>query len=220
MNGTLHVLKSLNESQILAMASESVACAPTRSFVRDWTLESIEGELMGVVVSPEEHEREKRLDQGGKLFRELSCSRCHVADAGGKTLGPQLTAIREKLKSDQISRHDLVQSLVTPSAKIDDLHRTTTVIDGNGRVISGIVVDRSVETLTLAVNPESESRTVTIPNADVEELHKSNVSLMPQGLLNTLEAAEILSLIEFLESTRSPVDDSAESDRSGVDRRP
>ena len=63
-----------------------------------------------------------------------------------------------------------------------------------GRVISGFVVAENPTALTVA----SLNERVTIPTAEIQERQTSTQSMMPEGLLQGLTAAEIRDLIAYL----------------------
>ena len=116
------------------------------------------------------------------------CAACHRMHGEGGTLGPDLTGS---------GRHDLdylLANIVTPSATVSPDYRMRQVVLSDGRVLSGIVVRRTAETLLLGT-PTGEE---TVPSADVEAVIDGGVSLMPEGLLDRLDDAEAIDLIRFL----------------------
>ena len=116
------------------------------------------------------------------------CAACHRMHGEGGTLGPDLTGS---------GRHDLdylLANIVTPSATVSPDYRMRQVVLADGRVLSGIVVRRTSETLLLRT-PTGEE---TVPSADVDAVIDGGVSLMPEGLLDRLDNAEAIDLIRFL----------------------
>jgi hypothetical protein len=63
-----------------------------------------------------------------------------------------------------------------------------------GRVLSGIVIRRTAELLLLRTQTGEEA----IPVDDVDEVIDGGVSLMPEGILDRLDAAEVADLFRFL----------------------
>ena len=66
----------------------------------------------------------------------------------------------------------------------------------DGRVINGVVVEKSEKTLTV----QTQTDRVTIQRADIEEQKVSTLSLMPDGLFQTLTEDQVRDLIGYLMS--------------------
>ncbi len=108
---------------------------------------------------------------------------------GGK-IGPELTGSQRK------NIEDLVQNLVDPNAIVGRDFQMTLFITNAGRTISGIVAEENAQTVTIQTPTEK----VVLPTADIDERNKSNVSMMPEGLLKTLSQQQILDLFAYLQS--------------------
>ena len=54
--------------------------------------------------------------------------------------------------------------------------------------------------LLLAENPLLPDQTIKIPKVDVLKRKRSDLSIMPAGLLNNLSKQEVLDLLAYLES--------------------
>jgi putative heme-binding domain-containing protein len=67
----------------------------------------------------------------------------------------------------------------------------------DGRVINGVVVERSAATLVV----QAASERLTIPANEVVEIRQTAESLMPEGLLTNLTVAEVRDLVGYLQST-------------------
>jgi putative heme-binding domain-containing protein len=92
----------------------------------------------------------------------------------------------------------LLDNIVDPSAVVNADFRMTVVELKDGRTLNGLVASRTERTVTLKTMTE----TVTIERAQIEGLHESSLSLMPEGLLETLSEKEVRDLIAYL---RHPV---------------
>jgi putative heme-binding domain-containing protein len=66
----------------------------------------------------------------------------------------------------------------------------------NGRVLNGII--KREDDRTLAVQTQNEL--IVLPKNEIEERQKSNISLMPEGLLDKLNSNEIRDLVAYLAS--------------------
>lgn len=132
-------------------------------------------------------------ERGEKMFFAngmLQCNQCHKVADRGKSLGPDLSDIGKKR-----NREELLQSLLVPSDKIDPAYQTYLVQTVDGRVLSGLLVERTDNRVKLA---DVEHREVEIATADIEQMNASPQSLMPDGVLRELTAQEAADLLAFL----------------------
>lgn len=197
MNGVLHVVRSLDDvpSDVLA-ASQSAAPAagPTRPFVRKWEVVDLEPELAKL-------DGERNLLQGQKLFTELACVKCHQLAGQGGNVGPDLVDVRKKLSDMKMTRNDLLVELLVPSKKIDEKFRTVTIQKFDGTLVNGLIVRETPTEVHLASNPldaHAPAEPIVIPITEIEERFPSQVSLMPEGLLNTCTVEEVLDLVAYV----------------------
>lgn len=134
---------------------------------------------------------------GQRQFKQASCYSCHKMRGEGGVVGPELTAINEKHKKPI----DVLQHIIEPSKEIDDKYAMMTVIDIDGKTYRGIVVERSDEELTLNEKPTESCAPTVIRIEDIDEEFKSEISAMPEKLLNTIvEANEVYDLIAYIMS--------------------
>jgi putative heme-binding domain-containing protein len=137
--------------------------------------------------------------RGAVVFyqQHLSCTRCHLADKAEDRLGPDLSALDKAKVSDA----QLVESVLEPSKRIDGKFSTVSVLTFGGVVHTGLLVEETKETVTLRAG--TNFARVQIPQDDIEELKKSDLSLMPAGQVNTLASRQqFLDLIKYLAEIR------------------
>jgi putative heme-binding domain-containing protein len=108
----------------------------------------------------------------------------------GAKIGPDLTG------GQRSSLDYLLQNIVDPSAVVAPAYRMSTVALNDGRVLNGIVVDQPGPTLAI----QTPTERLIINRADVEQIRKSELSLMPDGLLDVLPESEIRNLFAYLMS--------------------
>jgi putative membrane-bound dehydrogenase-like protein len=129
------------------------------------------------------------LVKGRQVFQRL-CGQCHLLhDAGGK-LAPDLTG------SDRRNLTYILDNVLDPNADIGKDYEYTTFTLEDGRVLLGVVVgetDNSVAINTL----EGE---VTVSMADLKKREQLPISMMPEGLFQTLTDEEVLDLVRYLQS--------------------
>ena len=134
-------------------------------------------------------------DQAGGVT--VSCGGCHRVQGQGQWVGPDLSTIGTKYGKDE-----LLRSILNPSAAIGYNFRTTIVSTADGRTASGLAVEDTPDRLVLK---SSDGSRVVLNARDVEERATSDVSLMPEGLAETMTDQELVDLLAFLSGLRSPV---------------
>ena len=141
------------------------------------------------------------LRHGREIFTQ-TCFACHQLYGEGGNIGPELTGV---------NRTDLVYllgNILTPSAVIQDDYKMTMVFTEDGRVYSGILAGEDRRQLRLKVANETEP--VVIAKSQIEDRVLSELSMMPEGLLDAFKDQEILDLIAYLRSLQQvPMQDAA-----------
>jgi putative heme-binding domain-containing protein len=163
-----------------------VAVAANRAFVKAWTLD----DLAPVV---EKGLRGRNYDRGRTLFSAVGCFACHRYNNEGGSVGPDLTGV-----PGRFSPRDLLESIILPSKEISDQYGAVVIALEDGRVVTGRIVNLhgdTMQVLTDMLNPNSQ---VGVNQTQVEEMKPSPVSMMPEGLLNTLSQDEVLDLLAYL----------------------
>ncbi len=131
----------------------------------------------------------KKADLGnGRLLFSKTCQQCHVLYGEGGKIGPDLTG------SNRSNLDYLLSNLLDPSAEIGQDYRMSVVSTKDGRVLTGMVVERTASRLTLQTATE---RLVLAPQ-DVESVTDSPVSMMPEGQLDTLTREQVRDLLGYL----------------------
>lgn len=136
--------------------------------------------------------------RGRQLFFDeprTKCVTCHKLEGRGGEVGPDLSAVGGKF-----GRPHLIESLLEPSRQIVEGFRSSIVVLSDGRVLTGVVKEASPGSFLLV---DGEGRRHILRTADVEQRTDSDVSLMPENLMNGLTAEEFTDLVAFLESCRS-----------------
>jgi putative heme-binding domain-containing protein len=120
------------------------------------------------------------------------CTRCHVVGAGVSTVGPSLNGIGTRL-----SREELLQSLIDPSAKIAPGFGQVTVTLMNGQKVEGTLRAETATTLSIE-DPTSGLR--EIAKSDVASGSNAVSAMPPMGLL--LKPREIRDVVEAMAQQR------------------
>jgi putative heme-binding domain-containing protein len=128
--------------------------------------------------------------RGREVFQK-ACAGCHRMFGEGGALGPDLSG------AERGDLDFLLTSLVDPSALIRGEYEGRTVALKDGRVLTGLVVEENGASLTLV---DSQQQKTTIGRGEVEEMGAAPLSIMPDGLLDTMKDEEIRDLFRFLQS--------------------
>jgi putative heme-binding domain-containing protein len=168
-------------------AATSTEPVVSRPFVKNWTLE----ELVPLVDQGMRGGRD--YDRGRGLFAATRCFSCHRFANEGGGLGPDLSGV-----AGRFSVRDLLESIVTPSKVISDQYEAVTIVTEDGRAITGRIVNLSDDNLILNSDMLDPNKMVNVKRKDIEEMKRSPVSMMPEGLLNTLKADEVQDLMAYL----------------------
>ena len=62
------------------------------------------------------------------------------------------------------------------------------------------MIRQDANSIYLSNDPENPDQLLEIPREDIEEQMLSEISIMPTGLLNTLQKEEILDLLAYVEA--------------------
>jgi putative heme-binding domain-containing protein len=126
----------------------------------------------------------------GRAVFAKTCKQCHTLfDEGGK-VGPEITG------ANRSDLDYLLSNIMDPSAVVGADYMATVIRTKNGRVLTGIIKQEDPNTITLA----TENDTIIIPAGDVDARKKSEISMMPEGLLQNLPFGEARDLIAYLMS--------------------
>lgn len=127
---------------------------------------------------------------GQQVFARV-CANCHRVGDKGYQFGPELTQVAVRL-----NRHDLIESIVEPSAKMDKKYISEQIRTSDDEVLIGFVAKETDDELVLSL-PEGKSRTLN-KQEDIAERKQALQSSMPENLGVTVAPTEFLDLIEYL----------------------
>jgi putative heme-binding domain-containing protein len=128
--------------------------------------------------------------EGRALFQK-TCASCHVLYGVGRRLGPDLTGSNRK------NLDYLLENILDPSATVGAGFRAVIVALDDGRVLNGVISEENDRTLTLQTAQEP----VILDRRTIEAMKPTNLSLMPDGLLQKMSKEQVRDLISYLMST-------------------
>jgi putative heme-binding domain-containing protein len=124
------------------------------------------------------------------------CKNCHEADDRANSLGPTIQEINKKYPKPV----ELLQHVLQPSLKVEEAFAAHVVLMNDGRVFQGLLVE---QTDTEVVLKTAEKKVVRLKRSEIEEMKRSDKSLMPDQVLADLTAQEAADLFEYLRSLGS-----------------
>lgn len=132
--------------------------------------------------------------QGHALFTR-HCAACHTLFGEGAKIGPDLTTANRQ------DRDALLLNIVDPNVIVRKEYLSSTIATSDGRILTGLVVESTADTLVLADTKGEKTR---ILRHDVAKIADAPVSLMPERLLSTLKPNELRDLFAYLQADRPP----------------
>jgi putative membrane-bound dehydrogenase-like protein len=128
-------------------------------------------------------------DKGrGRALFNAACAVCHRLYGHGGDSGPDLTGSgRENLDY-------LLENIVDPSAVVSADFKVTVVTLKDGRVFNGVITAQNNRTVSLKIM----TGTLTLARAEIEEMEPSELSLMPEGLMDGWPMDRVRDLIGYL----------------------
>ena len=168
-------IDSTHSNQLIARFKEINA-----KFSPDSTAAAYEGALMGGNAL-----------RGEMIFfnhQTAQCLRCHSFDDTGGTAGPRLNGVATRL-----SRQQILESLINPSARLAPKFGTVALELKNGKTIRGILQEEKTSGLILKIGDQPDT---LIQKADIVKRANGASSMPPMKYLLTKK--EIRDLVSFL----------------------
>lgn len=158
-----------------------------RPLVKEWKLADIapavESSLKGG----------RSFEQGRAIFGQAGCAACHRYNGEGASVGPDLTTV-----SGRFSPRDLLESIIDPNKEISDQYGAIVIKKKDGDVVVGRVGNLNGDNLMVIENMFAPNDFTNVKRGDIETIHPSTTSMMPEGLLNYFSEAEIKDLVAYM----------------------
>jgi putative heme-binding domain-containing protein len=88
---------------------------------------------------------------------------------------------------------------VNPNAEIREGYENYFVTTKDGRMLSGFLADKDTRVVVLR---GIDGENITLPQDQVQEMKSAGLSLMPEGLLDSLNEQQVRDLFGYLRSTQ------------------
>ncbi|HMB93080.1 MAG TPA: HEAT repeat domain-containing protein, partial [Rhodothermales bacterium] len=204
---TLGTLQTTEANAVLEAQLDQLVAGTLRPEIQLDVMEAVDSSGSAPLTTRLEQYREARPDddlvavyrealeggdprEGAQIFyrnESAQCVRCHAVGDYGGGVGPNLLGIGSVL-----SREQLLESLVDPSARIAPGYGIETVTLENGQTLSGTVRQETASQLIMLVD-EEERR---IDKAEIAQRQHAPSSMPPMG--SVLTRRQLRDLVAFL----------------------
>ena len=129
-------------------------------------------------------------ERGAAVFQQR-CATCHRHGDVGRDVGARLSALQNK------STEFLLTAILDPNRATEAKYTAYSVLMQDGRVLSGMIVEETATSLTLA---KADGNRDVLLRIDIEELSGTGKSFMPEGLERDLTPEQRADVIAFVQS--------------------
>ena len=156
---------------------------PGRAYTVKETVASLPAKLTG-----------RDFARGKAMFSATACIICHrIGSEGSSGVGPDLSGA-----GNRYSIRDLLENIIDPSAVISDQFGTEQIERTDGDPLVGRVVGEENGELLVMANPFAPDEKTKVKTTAVKARKPFPVSMMPPGLINSLNQDELQDLLAYL----------------------
>ena len=138
---------------------------------------------------------DRDFEQGKAMYAATTCKACHTMRGEGGATGPDLTQLYTRF-----SAKDMIEAISEPNKSISDQYAATQFTLKNGNSIVGRLVNEDKLAYYVSQNPYAPESLEKVLKKNVSSTKLSNVSIMFQGLMNSLNEEEFKDLMAYLMS--------------------
>ncbi len=99
--------------------------------------------------------------------------------------------------ADKYPRRELIEQILRPSATIKAGYEQSTIVTRDGRTIVGRITRLQKSMVKLI---DAAGKTIDVLGPDIEEMHQSTISMMPDNLVLTISREQFSDLVAYLET--------------------
>lgn len=174
------------DEAVLARAKE-VLPAPTDK--ADNTLPANPYAIVNRIGDPEKGEQVFRSTTGPK------CASCHSLDPSMELAGPTLATIGSKY-----DKRGLLDAILSPSAGIAPEYYVYILDTTTQGLVVGVIAEDTPEQVVVRNEFGDEIR---LKPEEITDRRKSNLSMMPEDIVNTMTEQELIDLLEYLATLKA-----------------
>jgi len=196
------LLDAIEEKRIDANELTAYSARQIRSLGDDKLTEKLSKHWGGLRETPKDKAKqissikkwlnEKKLAQAdthkGKHLFTKHCASCHQLFGEGGKIGPDITGAQRR------NLDYMLENIVDPSAAVAKDYQMETLLTADGRVVTGLVASATENTITV----QTVNEKLVFPADEIEDRTKSELSIMPEGLLDPLSQKDIRDLMGYL----------------------
>lgn len=157
-------------------------------------LQSGSGDRADVVKRYQDVVRMSGDPKRGKVVFEENCGRCHIPGKSGGRVGPDLSGVNNK------SKEEILNSILNPSESIEPRFTNYVLTTKDGRTYDGVIAQETPGAITLRAGTDQGDE--TIPRDRILEMRASSISLMPDGLEESISKQDLANVISYLRGGR------------------
>jgi putative heme-binding domain-containing protein len=137
---------------------------------------------------------EANASKGRRVFQQV-CMACHKMYGEGGIIGPDITG------SNRADLDYLLLNIFDPSGDIPDAYQMVMITTKSGQLLAGTVTGEDDQKVVLNMIGQQS----VVAKSNIQSRETVPVSMMPDGLLQTLEKQQALNLFKYLQ-TKEQVD--------------
>ena len=178
------------QQALLENAEESIRIAAARSF----TLRTTAGRQQAIDRFTAALHENGDPGKGRQVFQK-HCSNCHRLQDMGHVVGPDITAYGGK------PVQSLLIAMLDPNQAVDPRYQSYVAVLGDGRSVTGLIAEETTSGLTLLA---AEGKRESVLRSEIDELHSTGKSLMPEGFEQNATPEDMNHLWAFFRTLRLP----------------
>jgi putative heme-binding domain-containing protein len=129
--------------------------------------------------------------QRGKDVFQKSCAGCHRVEGVGYEIGPNLATVRNR------GVEAILLNVLHPNREVNPQYLNYIVVTTDGRTLTGMIAGESATSIMLR---RADNKSDTVLRVDIDELHSTGLSLMPEGVEKEIDTQAMADLLEYLRS--------------------
>lgn len=119
------------------------------------------------------------------------CLTCHQQGGQGGKVGPALDGLA------LTGVEAILRNVLTPNAAMEGGYRAFRVVTKDGRIVQGLLVSRDAEAIVIR---QPGTADVRIPTNEVAQADFTGISIMPEGLLESMQPQDVSDLFAHIRS--------------------
>ena len=132
-------------------------------------------------------------NRGKAMFTSAACIICHRLNGEGGGIGPDISGA-----GNRYTVRDLLENIIEPSLVISDQYGTEQIDLQDGTTLVGRAVGEDSGDLLLMSNPFMPDEKTRVKLTEIKARKPYNVSMMPPGLINSLNPEELQDLLAYV----------------------